>query len=65
MKKCSFHNCSNEQNQFIKCSNCKIFYCSSLCKKSHYKIHKKSCTFIPSPQQKGNGDFLHLPTWQL
>lgn len=45
---CSYPPCNSYQTLKVKCTICQLEYCSAKCKKAHYKIHKKNCTFQTS-----------------
>lgn len=45
---CSNIGCYELANPIVKCTNCKILYCSAKCKKAHAKKHKKECKFVPA-----------------
>jgi hypothetical protein len=42
--------CKKPAEKRVKCSTCKVEYCSAKCKKAHVKTHKKACTYLPSPE---------------
>lgn len=52
-----FRRCENCEQEILEriqlCAGCKkVAYCNIRCQKSHWKQHKKSCTYVQKPSEK-------------